>query len=137
MSDEIPAWVEVGADVLLFTDSTSGPRDVTAAKIEKITATGFTVDDPHAPRFRFKKRQFSGPGFAIRVGGHWGSDRVVVPIDSSEARREIRTHNRHSRETVAELAFRKWKNSREPADRRELISALQTLDKYDDQEEGT
>lgn len=121
-----PDWVVVGAPVVLYNfGRMSTNTHVTHSTIKKITDTGFSVTDDREPRFRFNHPSFDGEGFAVKQGGSWGWDRIVVPADSDRAVRELAAAQRQKVRSAARSACEKWIREPSEVNRLAAITALQ------------
>lgn len=130
-------WVQVGAEVLLYTSGNPGTsRNVVKTTIAKVTATTFTVADDTEPRFSLKSREYGGLGYGVRQGGTWGWRRIVVPLDSVEARGELVRAKREHLEAVARRVVDVWQRDRSRGNRLSAIQALKDLEGHDPVRKG-
>jgi hypothetical protein len=115
-------WLMSGADVLLYTDSRKGPRDVKRSRVLTLAADSFTVESPTEQRFLILNCGIARPG------GAWGSDRYAIPYDSVKAREVLKAAHAPLRTSRAIAAIDKWRARPTAENRGAAIAALQALD---------
>ncbi|MCA1695665.1 MAG: hypothetical protein LC749_13575 [Actinobacteria bacterium] len=130
---KIQDWVQVGAEVLLYTEGNPGSsRNVVKSTIARVTPTTFTVAEEDEPRFSLKHPRFDGaPGYTVRQGGEWGWRRVVVPLDSVVARQEMARARQDLLDGRARVAVDAWQRDRSRDNRLKAITALQAMEGHD------
>jgi hypothetical protein len=134
MAQEVdhPDWVKPGTEVLLYSSGNPGAsRNLVKTTIAKVTPTTFTVAAEGEPRFRFRSHLYGDGKYAVRQGGTWGWNRIVVPLDSRDARDELSRAKRAHREGLARIAVEEWQRSLNRDTRLAAIKALEAMEGFD------
>jgi hypothetical protein len=119
---EVPSWLVEGAEVLAYSPYSSGTHRPAITKIKKISTKSFTLDAEGEPRY-----SLADQSHVSREA--WSSNvRNVVPLDSDQARVEIRREKELRRVKKADSAVDEWRRKHTWESRLAAIAALQAIE---------